>query len=111
MAANPFEKQAPIPGVKHIVVVGSGKGGVGKSTIALNLGCCFKKNGFSCREYLDGDVYGPSLPRLTGTLHLKPEIGKDNKLLPLRRYGLSLISMGHLVEEESPLVWRGPYAF
>ena len=108
--SNPFEKQTPIPGIKHIVVIGSGKGGVGKSTIALNMAVALKKMGLSI-GVLDGDVYGPSLPRLTGTLHLKPEIGKDNKLLPLRRYGLSLISMGNLVEEESPLVWRGPMLF
>ena len=107
---NPFEKQAPIPGVRHIVVVGSGKGGVGKSTVALNLAVALKKRGLSI-GLLDGDVYGPSLPRLTGTLYAKPEMGKDNKIIPVSRYGLRLISMGHLVEEESPLVWRGPMLF
>lgn len=110
MATNPFEKQAPIPGVKHIIVVGSGKGGVGKSTIALNLAVALGKMDLSV-GILDGDLYGPSLPRLTGTIYLNPEIGKDNKILPLRRYGVNLISMGNLVEEESPLVWRGPMLF
>ena len=108
--SNPFEKQAPIPGVKHIVVVGSGKGGVGKSTIALNLAVALSKLGLKS-GILDGDVYGPSLPRLTGTIYLKPELGKNNKILPLRRYGVNLMSMGNLVEEESPLVWRGPMLF
>ena len=108
--SNPFEKQSPIPGVKHIIVVGSGKGGVGKSTIALNLAVALGKTGLSV-GVLDGDVYGPSLPRLTGTIYLKPELGKDNKILPLRRYGVNLMSMGNLVEEESPLVWRGPMLF
>lgn len=107
---NPFEKQAPIPGIQHIIVVGSGKGGVGKSTVALNLAVALSKLGMKI-GILDGDVYGPSLPRLTGTVHLKPELSKDNKIIPLRRYGLSLISMGNLVEEESPLVWRGPMLF
>lgn len=108
--SNPFEKQAPIPGIKHILVIGSGKGGVGKSTVALNLAVALSKSGLKT-GILDGDVYGPSLPRLTGTIHLKPELGKDNKLIPLRRYGINLISMGNLVQEESPLVWRGPMLF
>ncbi len=108
---NPFEKQSPIPNVQHIVAVGCGKGGVGKSTVALNLSMALSKLGLKT-GVLDGDVYGPSLPRLTGTVHSQPEIDKSqNKILPLRRYGLKLISMGHLVEEESPLVWRGPMLF
>ncbi len=108
--SNPFEKQTPISGIKHIIVVGSGKGGVGKSTVALNLAVALAKMGLDV-GVLDGDVYGPSLPRLTGTLHVKPEMGKDNKIIPLRRYGINLMSMGNLVEEESPLVWRGPMLF
>ena len=107
---QPFENKITIPNVKHIVVVGSGKGGVGKSTVTLNLAVALAKLGLKT-AVLDGDVYGPSLPRLTGTLHLKPELGKDNKILPLRRYGINLMSMGNLVEEESPLVWRGPMLF
>ena len=106
---NPFDKR-PITGVKHIVVVGSGKGGVGKSTVALNLALALKKEGRST-GVLDGDIYGPSLPRLTGTLHEKPEIGEEDKLYPIQRYGLKLMSMGHLVEEDSPVVWRGPMLF
>ena len=107
---HPFEKQTPIPGVRHIILVGAGKGGVGKSTVALNLAVALAKLDLKT-GVLDGDLYGPSLPRLTGTVHLKPKLGKENKILPLRRYGLSLLSIGHLVEEESPLVWRGPMLF
>ena len=92
------------------MAVGSGKGGVGKSSVALNLASALVKLGWAA-GILDGDVYGPSIPRLTGTLNQKPELGEDKKLIPIRRYGLSLISMGHLVEEESPLVWRGPMLF
>lgn len=110
MSSNPFDKKAPIPQVKHIVLVGSGKGGVGKSTVALNLSVALAKLDLAV-GLLDGDLYGPSLPRLTGTIHLKPEMNKDKKILPLRRYGINLLSMGHLVEEESPLVWRGPMLF
>ena len=108
--ANPFDQKTPIPNVKHIVLVGSGKGGVGKSTVSLNLAVALAKAGLSV-GLLDADLYGPSLPRLTGTIYLKPELNKDKKIFPLRRYGVSLLSMGHLVEEESPLVWRGPMLF
>ena len=107
---NPFEKQAPVPGVRHIVVVGSGKGGVGKSTLTVNLALGLGKLGLSA-GILDGDIYGPSLPRLTGTLGNRPEIGEDQKLVPLRRFGLNLMSLGHLVDEDSPAVWRGPMLF
>lgn len=110
MPNNPFDKQSPIPKIKHIITVGSGKGGVGKSTIALNLAVALKKQGLKT-ALLDGDIYGPSLPRLTGTLHIKPELGQDKKIIPLCRYGIHFISMGHLVDEDSPLVWRGPMLF
>ena len=104
------EKPAPLPGVRHILLVGSGKGGVGKSTVALNLSVALSKKGFKA-GILDGDLYGPSLPRLTGSIHIKPALGENKKIIPLRRYGVSLISMGHLVDEESPLIWRGPMLF
>ena len=105
-----FGTKISIPNVKHIVLVGSGKGGVGKSTISLNLAVALNKLGLKV-GVLDADVYGPSLPRLTGTLDQKPELGEKNKIIPHRRYGVSLMSMGHLVEEDSPLVWRGPMLF
>ena len=108
--SNPFEKQAPLKGVDFVVLVGSGKGGVGKSTVALNLALGLSRLDWSV-GLLDGDIYGPSLPRLTGTLRLKPELGSDGKLIPLRRFGLNLMSMGHLVDEDSPLIWRGPMLF
>ena len=110
MATNPFDKQAPVEGVRHIIAVGSGKGGVGKSSVALNLSVALAKQGMKA-GVLDADLYGPSLPRMTGTLYSRPELGSKGKLLPLRRFGLNLLSMGHLVEEESPLVWRGPMLF
>ena len=106
---NPFENQSPVPGVSSVVLVGSGKGGTGKSSTALNLACGLKKLG-AATGVLDADIYGPSLPRLTGTLRCRPEI-EGNRLIPLRRFGLSLISMGHLTDEDSALVWRGPMLF
>ena len=108
--STPFKNPLPLKGISHIIVVGSGKGGVGKSTVALNLAVALSKQGLST-GVLDTDVYGPSLPRLTGTLNQKPMLGDNKKIIPHRRYGLSLMSMGHLVEEESPLVWRGPMLF
>ena len=106
---NPFEQQSPIPGVKKIIAVSSGKGGVGKSTVSVNLalalGAKFKVG------LLDADIYGPSLPRLTGTLNQKPVITPTQKLEPLVRHNLKLISMGYLVEESAAVVWRGPMLF
>ena len=110
MTANPFDQQKSLPNVKHVVLVGSGKGGVGKSTLSVNLAVGLAKAGLAV-GLLDADLYGPSLPRLTGTVYLKPELSKEKKIFPLRRYGVNLLSMGHLVEEESPLVWRGPMLF
>lgn len=104
-ARTPFKKPVSIEGITHIIVVGSGKGGVGKSTVALNLAVALSKQNLSV-GVLDTDVYGPSLPRLTGTSNQKPRL--QTKIIPHRRYGLSLMSMGHLVDEDSPLVWRGP---
>ena len=108
--SNPFDGQAPVSNVRHVVVVGSGKGGVGKSAVSVNLALGLRKSGLAV-GVLDGDIYGPSLPRLTGTAHSRPEIGDDQKILPLRRYGLNLMSLGHLTDEEAPAIWRGPMLF
>ena len=110
MMKTPFKKPVSIEGIRHILLVGSGKGGVGKSTISLNVAVGLGKLGLSV-GLLDADIYGPSLPRLTGTLNQKPELSSKNKIIPHRRYGVNLMSMGYLVEEESPLVWRGPMLF
>ena len=108
---SPFDKQAPVVGVKHIVAVGSGKGGVGKSTVAVNLALALKMRGARV-GLLDADLYGPSLPRMMGCLQQKPDIDpSDHKIYPLSRYGLKIMSMGFLVEEEAPVIWRGPMLF
>ena len=109
-APNPFEKQAGIPGVKHIIAVSSGKGGVGKSTVATNLAMALsKKNKVGL---LDADVYGPSIPRMLGSINQKPHIiPETNQLEPVSRYGLKLMSIGFLVEEGAAVVWRGPMLF
>jgi len=108
---NPFDRQSPIEGIKHIIAIGSGKGGVGKSTISVNLTMALKKNGQRV-GLLDADLYGPSIPRMMGCLNQKPEINsKNKKVIPLRRFGIELMSMGFLVEEDLPVIWRGPMLF
>ena len=104
-AARPPAK-AGVPGVGAIVAVASGKGGVGKSTVAANLALGLKANGLRV-GILDADIYGPSLPRL---LHLsgRPETIGGRTLKPMEAYGLKAMSMGFLVEEETPMIWRGP---
>ena len=111
---NPFDQQKAIPGVKHIIAVSSGKGGVGKSTVATNLALALSKlnPGQSPKVgLLDADIYGPSLPRMMGALNQKPEISKDQKLQPITRLGLKIMSIGFIIEENSAVVWRGPMLF
>jgi ATP-binding protein involved in chromosome partitioning len=97
-----------IPGVKHLVAVASGKGGVGKSTTAVNLALGLKALGLSV-AVLDADVYGPSMPRLLG-LRGKPRMaeGTQKTMLPMEAWGLKAMSIGFLVEEDTPMIWRGP---
>jgi ATP-binding protein involved in chromosome partitioning len=107
---NPFEKQKPIEGVKTIIAISSGKGGVGKSTISANLSVAFVKLGYKV-GLLDADIYGPSQPRLFGAINQRPAINSANKIIPLFRYGVKIMSMGFLVEENAAIVWRGPMLF
>jgi ATP-binding protein involved in chromosome partitioning len=100
-AAKPF-----VPGVKHIVAVASGKGGVGKSTVAVNLALGLVAEGKRV-GLLDADIYGPSVPRMMG-IKGKPEPTDDKRLKPMEAYGLKCMSMGFLVPEDSPMIWRGP---
>jgi ATP-binding protein involved in chromosome partitioning len=98
---------APIPGVKHIIAVASGKGGVGKSTVACNLAVGLAKLGLKV-GVLDADLFGPSMPRLFG-LAAKPDLAPDGKkLIPLEAYGVRVMSIGFLIEEGAPVIWRGP---
>ena len=97
----------PIPGVKHIIAVASGKGGVGKSTVACNLAVGLAKLGLKV-GVLDADLFGPSMPKLFG-IRSKPSLGPDGqKLVPLESCGVKVMSIGFLIEEGAPVVWRGP---
>ena len=107
--SNPFDQQKPIPGVKKILVVSSGKGGVGKSTGSTHLALALKEKGLKV-GLLDADIYGPSIPRMLGTLNQKPEI-ENNLIQPLMAGGLKTMSIGNLVDEDMAVVWRGPMLF
>jgi len=96
----------PLAGVKHVIAVASGKGGVGKSTTAVNLALALRAQGLKV-GILDADIYGPSLPTLLG-LHGKPRMADGRKLRPMDAFGLKAMSMGLLVDPEAAMIWRGP---
>jgi ATP-binding protein involved in chromosome partitioning len=98
--------QIELPGVKHLVAVASGKGGVGKSTTTANLALAFAAEGWRV-GVLDADVFGPSQPTLFGLAGTKPET-RDGKLVPLEAFGIKVMSIGFLVDPETAMVWRGP---
>ncbi|CAL9686657.1 unnamed protein product [Knipowitschia caucasica] len=105
--ARGLPKQKPIPGVKQVIVVASGKGGVGKSTTAVNLALALSANDTSISVgLLDADVYGPSIPKLMN-LKGNPELTDNNLMVPLLNYGVPCMSMGFLVDDAAPIVWRG----
>ena len=96
---------AAIPGVQSIVAVASGKGGVGKSTTSVNLALGLRSLGLKV-GLLDADIYGPSIPRLMGITE-RPAIEND-RIVPIEKYGIKVMSMGFLIDEDSPVIWRGP---
>jgi len=100
-----------INGIKHIIAISSGKGGVGKSTIAVNIACSLAKLGLKT-GLLDADIYGPNTPSMLGVTEENPKVtdgdGNEQRLIPINKYGISLVSMGFLIEEGQPVIWRGP---
>jgi ATP-binding protein involved in chromosome partitioning len=105
-AAGARRATIEVPGIRHMVAVASGKGGVGKSTTAVNLALGFQAIGLRA-AILDADIYGPSQPRLLG-LSGRPQVAGGNTLRPMEAYGLKAMSMGFLVDEGTPIIWRGP---
>jgi ATP-binding protein involved in chromosome partitioning len=99
-------KNPGVPGVKHIIAVASGKGGVGKSTTSCNLALGLAAMGLKV-GMMDADIYGPSQPKLFG-LSGKPRVNEQRKLEPMERYGVKVMSIGFLVEEDTAMIWRGP---
>ena len=104
-AAPPSSRRLSLPDIGSIIAVASGKGGVGKSTTAVNLAVALAAEG-TCVGILDADIYGPSIPRMLG-LAGKPQTA-DGKLVPLERHGVKTMSIGFLVPEDTPMIWRGP---
>jgi len=103
--ADPLLQPLALPGIKRVIAVASGKGGVGKSTLAVNLAVALAQQGHQV-GLLDADIYGPSLPRMLG-LHGKPEI-RDQRMIPMDAWGLRAMSIGLLIDPDTAMVWRGP---
>jgi ATP-binding protein involved in chromosome partitioning len=99
-------RHAPLPGVQNVVAVASGKGGVGKSTVAVNLAVALSESGAKV-GLLDCDIYGPSIPLMLG-ISGRPQVTGDKKIVPLMSHGLRLMSIGFLAGENAPVIWRGP---
>jgi ATP-binding protein involved in chromosome partitioning len=104
-AAAPDAGRQPLPGVKNVIAVGAGKGGVGKTTLSVNLAIALAKCGGRV-GMIDGDIYGPNVPIMLG---VKTQLMTDGqKIIPAEKYGLQVISMGFLTSDDAPIIWRGP---
>lgn len=106
---NPPPSPPPLPQVKHVIAIGAGKGGVGKSTVALIAAAGLQRKGFKA-ALLDADVYGPSLAKLTGTEGRELELDSAGRIQPADADGLKVVSIGHLISPNQAVIWRGPMA-
>lgn len=104
-ASSPEAGRAPIGGVKNVIAIGAGKGGVGKTTVSVNVACALARHG-SRVGLLDGDIYGPNVPIMLG---VQTQLATDSKkIVPAEKHGIQIVSMGFLTQDESPVIWRGP---
>jgi ATP-binding protein involved in chromosome partitioning len=103
---GPWAQQNRIPGIRRVVAIASGKGGVGKSTVSVNLACSLQHLGAKI-GLLDCDIYGPTIPLMMG-VHQRPTISDEEKMVPPSNYGVKLMSMGFLLDGDQPVIWRGP---
>ena len=104
-AVSPDGAKAAVPGVKNIIAVGAGKGGVGKTTVAVNLAIALSQAGGRV-GMIDGDIYGPNVPIMLG---LQTQLSTDGqKIVPAEQYGIQIVSMGFLTGDDAPVIWRGP---
>ena len=106
-APPPASPMRPIPGIARILVVASAKGGVGKSTVAVNLAAAMAKAGMKV-GLLDADIYGPSIPTMLGTVNAEPGTSAGKKLIPVDAHGMKTLSIGYLSDPDAPMIWRGP---
>lgn len=104
---GPAANKKPVPGVKNIIAIGSGKGGVGKSTFTANLALALAKDGHKV-GIIDADIYGPSMPMIFGKRAEKPRATEAKKIVPIDAYGIKFMSFGLFIEENDPVIWRGP---
>lgn len=105
--SRPVAHQEVLPGVRNTIAVASGKGGVGKSTVAVNLALALAQSGAQV-GILDADVYGPSIPIMLGVKGQRPFATPENKIAPIERFGVRMMSIGFLTDERAPVIWRGP---
>lgn len=106
-APPPAAAMRPLPGIARILVVASAKGGVGKSTVAVNLAAAMAKAGMKV-GLLDADIYGPSIPTMLGTVNAEPGTSPGKKLIPVEAHGMKTLSIGYLSDPDAPMIWRGP---
>jgi ATP-binding protein involved in chromosome partitioning len=102
-----IDKKKPVPGVGKIIAIGSGKGGVGKSTFTANLAISLAKKGHKV-GIIDADIYGPSLPMIFGKRDEKPRSNSERKIIPVEAFGIKFMSFGFFINEQDPVIWRGP---
>jgi len=108
-SADPYENRQKLTGAKQVIAVASAKGGVGKSSVAVNLALALRDSGFKV-GILDADIYGPSIPTMLGC-NIPPDVTEDKVIIPVLAHGMQMVSMGLMLPPDQPVIWRGPMVF